>query len=576
MNDNNTNSNMNIPMVQSEVFIGSTIEQIDGLDYFDLNAQILHLLLFRNKNFITNALLFDEICEFLERSLPIYKFSRVNLNNYRDYSLDELILAFSMNDGQWDRIKVLLLENLTQNQLKELNGLSNIRFIGFMAKEEFDAVWNHAEQYAKLIFLDYSSSKVRNFTFGSLTSEQELVDYYIQYGSFATADRILEMKEQANTIHELYLQKGKDAENAIHEFNQNKQFDNDSFASLLKFAESFYDLREGCLDFFIPKFAKSDGEIEHREFHDLDKANSEKKIILSSTQTEEDPVKSREVIMKLDDIVKSEEGKKEMNIMEGLEGFIAIWNEELGPLVIDQYPAQSSIEKETLAIQFFMTFEAVFGQAPMRSIELTLPLAQFNKIAIIHLDLLKNDSVRGGQQPYIISVLVPESLSQQQINALKAPIEERMKAFKTDHLSDSESLLHIITEQLNLPLKKSKESEILFDSVYSEKEIAIDLSNEPKTLSNIEKEIRTLNELNKVPEPTKEKGIPPIDHKSLKRERPKGSKKKVINKIKPEVLFQIKELVNLPLPNIQDIRQIEQWFEAKERMLRLFFESGII
>ncbi len=185
-------------------------------------------------------------------------------------------------------------------------------------------------------------------------------------------------------------------------------------------------------------------------------------------------------------------------------------------------------------------------------------------------------------------------------------------------------------------------------------EIAIDVSQSPKILPKIEKEVKTLNQLNKIPnemaqnlinnnlsQPIESKPhfheFQPIESATMlsqssqiesiksihdsklneseqtntesmsiesakknseslsfkpKKERKSkrlseeqnnpnkncfsnGIEKIQTAKIHQETILKIKELIALPIPDFSDIKKMEAWFEAKNRMLKLFFESGI-
>ncbi len=661
---------------------GKFLKQKQSIDYFDLNAQVFHLLLFKNLNFITDALIFEEITSYLANTIPICNFQRVNLSLHQDVSISEVITAFSFSKNQWDSAEVLLLENLRLDQLEELDTLSNIRFIGFMNQTEFASALNNAANYRKLVFLEYSTGICKPYIFPDLRSEQELTDYYIQYGSFATADKITEIKQRAQALYELFLEKGKSAISEITSMIERYALEEHAVASLLQFTESFFDLKPGCFEFIniCQKNVKNNIHKEKNDEIHKKEQNKTIKMTLESEHTENSikntPTTAKEILMNVQDLlndtqIQGKNGSK-------FEGLTAIWNEELGPIVIDQYPTDSQIEKETLAIQFFMTFETVFGQSPMKKTELILPLAAFNKTAIIHLDLLENESVRGGKQPFIITILVPESFSLIQINTIKPYIENAIQVFKSEHTSSLELLIESISPDLinhgSVPQNDKNEKESKAD----QNNISIDISQHPKILPKIEKEVKTLNQLNKLPnnahenqidgkifktpEPIKagnrcsneSEGINedntngttnhakpflsspqqteainkdntngttnhakpfvsssqqteainkdntngttnhakpfvssnqtestnPIEQNTLSKSQIKKNSATDINKheqtqIIRETILKIKNIIDLPVPDYRNMKQMEDWFEAKNHMLRLFFESGI-
>ena len=85
-----------------------------------------------------------------------------------------------------------------------------------------------------------------------------------------------------------------------------------------------------------------------------------------------------------------------------LVGFIALWDEALGPTVEDVYPYKHTLgDVDSLAVKIFLTFETVFGNADsgFKHTMITLPLNAIERKAIILLETIPNPQVRGGLLP---------------------------------------------------------------------------------------------------------------------------------------------------------------------------------
>jgi tetratricopeptide (TPR) repeat protein len=93
-------------------------------------------------------------------------------------------------------------------------------------------------------------------------------------------------------------------------------------------------------------------------------------------------------------------------------GFIALWDEALGPTVEDSYPYTHTLgDIESLAVKVFLTFETVFGNATdgFKRTNIVLPLNAIARKAVILLETIPNPNVRGGLQPFILTLLIPET-----------------------------------------------------------------------------------------------------------------------------------------------------------------------
>jgi tetratricopeptide (TPR) repeat protein len=116
-----------------------------------------------------------------------------------------------------------------------------------------------------------------------------------------------------------------------------------------------------------------------------------------------------------------------------IEAFVAEWDESLGPKLVQFYPESSNSDYESYAIQFFMTFETVFGSSSdkgFKKTEITLPIAALERTALINLDVIENTQVRGGLLPFILVLMIPERFPSEKNLNFKPAIEKTIKDYK--------------------------------------------------------------------------------------------------------------------------------------------------
>ncbi len=121
-----------------------------------------------------------------------------------------------------------------------------------------------------------------------------------------------------------------------------------------------------------------------------------------------------------DNIVKSEDFKKDAKNEVEFILFFAIWDEEIGPNIIDYYPKSSLLDLESLTTNIFTTYQLQFSKTDeqFKTIKVTLPVASLNRKAHVLLEVVRNKEVRGGFQPFCVVFLVPDYISEDRIATL--------------------------------------------------------------------------------------------------------------------------------------------------------------
>lgn len=93
--------------------------------------------------------------------------------------------------------------------------------------------------------------------------------------------------------------------------------------------------------------------------------------------------------------------------------FITMWDEDIGPVIVDFYPKFKVGDLENLAIQIFTAYQFFWDAQDFKfqATKFILPIKSINRKSKVLLDLIPNLEVRGGLQPYIIALLVPDYFS---------------------------------------------------------------------------------------------------------------------------------------------------------------------
>ena len=125
-------------------------------------------------------------------------------------------------------------------------------------------------------------------------------------------------------------------------------------------------------------------------------------------------------------------GKK--RVVEKIIVFLSIWDEEIGPKIVDEHPKNNALDLEEISDQIFLSFQTIFGTGDLKfdRTNLVLPLKTHNKLAKILLDSVKNRKVRGGLQPFIAVILVPLIFPEGRLNVFNEIVENIVDNYQAD------------------------------------------------------------------------------------------------------------------------------------------------
>lgn len=175
--------------------------------------------------------------------------------------------------------------------------------------------------------------------------------------------------------------------------------------------------------------------------------------------------------------------------MSDLSAFIALWDKRIGAKIMDFYPksSQPKFDLEFISSKIFFAFQNL-NQDDSTRIKRTffkLPFKDINRKALILLDVLEsnNNNKEKDQQSFIVVLLVPDFISDEELDGFKNIISEIGNDYLTTeslifdkHLEKMEEIF-ILNEQV-------RDSEISIDENYSLNEALLDFKNGIEQFSN--------------------------------------------------------------------------------------------
>src|SRR5271157_5956188 len=179
--------------------------------------------------------------------------------------------------------------------------------------------------------------------------------------------------------------------------------------------------------------------------------------------------------------------------------FLAEWDENEGPKIIDIYPESQKLELEEITMQIFASFQAVFGNSDdvvFEKTSLILPLKTQKVTAKILFDSYKSKDVRGGRRPFVVTFIVPVNFVQRelyQFNNIQEQIVEIYAKNKEIQLKDYFD--KVLEDTRNIAQKMKSEA----DSFLKKKEYkqSVEGYREARFLLKITKDIASMTETGK-------------------------------------------------------------------------------
>ncbi len=124
-------------------------------------------------------------------------------------------------------------------------------------------------------------------------------------------------------------------------------------------------------------------------------------------------------------------GSKDVKSQVDFILFFALWDEESGPEILDFRPETSILDLESLANSIFATFQYFWSKPDeqYKRTETIIPVANINRKAQVVLDVVFNRKVRGGFQPFIVVLLVPDYFSDEKLVIFESTISKIAKDY---------------------------------------------------------------------------------------------------------------------------------------------------
>lgn len=178
--------------------------------------------------------------------------------------------------------------------------------------------------------------------------------------------------------------------------------------------------------------------------------------------------------------------------------YLVIWDDKLGPKVIDSYPKNALVDITQISENIFQSYQTIFGNAAdvvFDRTNLVLPLKSHKKIAKCLLDSIPDPKIRGGKQPFVNIILLPLAFPEEEsvrLNDIQGRILDEyikdqrasMAKYFPDILTEIEELGSVLVKEANQIFKEKQYKEAI---------------NSYKSAVDI---LTLINKTNKISEPT--------------------------------------------------------------------------
>ncbi|MHA1680010.1 MAG: zinc ribbon domain-containing protein [Promethearchaeota archaeon] len=135
---------------------------------------------------------------------------------------------------------------------------------------------------------------------------------------------------------------------------------------------------------------------------------------------------------------------------------IADWDEDIGPIIVDQRKTEDmgtgDNNPEVLISRCYISAQSIFAREKFKKINFILPLITIDKLAIVFLDIVEDDSVRGGRRPFLLVIFLPFETRYGITDTLVEHIEPELWNYKNHQPID----LNLIQELTVMVVEKDK------------------------------------------------------------------------------------------------------------------------
>jgi len=141
-----------------------------------------------------------------------------------------------------------------------------------------------------------------------------------------------------------------------------------------------------------------------------------------------------------------------------LNSIFAKWDENEGPQIISEYPANSFDDAENVAIESFSLSQFVFGGKEFKKTSFIMPFVHLNARASMLFDFIPDENVRGGRLPLLLAIFFNNTIPMPIIEQFNVFIFEKFTQIKNNwsNIQIVEVKLQEIRNEIIEKLKKIK------------------------------------------------------------------------------------------------------------------------
>ena len=157
------------------------------------------------------------------------------------------------------------------------------------------------------------------------------------------------------------------------------------------------------------------------------------------------------------------------NEIKGLTFYLALWDDDYGPLVLNSFPEKQDLDIEQNAIRVFQSFQLIYGDETdtgFNKTDVLLPFKSDKLKAKILFHSIENKEIRGGRQPFISVILVSEEYLNDDLKIFDQLLNKCATIFIKDGSVDIKSLYSEAADIFSQFLEES-EGKIEIENRYS-------------------------------------------------------------------------------------------------------------
>ncbi|MHA1791115.1 MAG: zinc ribbon domain-containing protein [Promethearchaeota archaeon] len=141
---------------------------------------------------------------------------------------------------------------------------------------------------------------------------------------------------------------------------------------------------------------------------------------------------------------------------------LADWDEDEGPIIVDSifepFTGNMDDNPEVLVTRCYISAQSIFAREKFTKINFNLPMVPIKKLAIVFFDVFPDESVRGGNRPFILVIFTPLNIKygiiDNMVSIVEPYLDQYKKGIKPDLLELQVKIENLIE---NMPEESGKE-----------------------------------------------------------------------------------------------------------------------